>query len=502
LQKLGIKYFEKFSAENIPEDIDLVIYSTAYNAENNYEFQEAQKRNLPMMSYPEILAEFFNQKYGIAVCGTHGKTTTSAMLGEILRGCGADPSAIVGGKVKDWDSNTLLGKGEFFVIEADEFQNKLKMYKPKVAILTSLDFDHPDTFENFEVYKRAFADFVSKIPKTGFLVAWGDSVDTLEVSKKANCEIITYGFNDDCNVKIIKYVLRVENGIPIQEFEVLFKNKNLGRFQIQLIGKHNVLNAAAVIATCHKLNLNEEKTKESLKDFQGTSRRFEFIGKSNLGALLFDDYGHHPEEIKATLKAVREVFRAKNDCYFHPHSYSRTEALLQEFAQSFDVADRVIVLDIYGSARECKGKISSRDLVDLINKYNRNKAEYIPTIAEVVENLSDKISDQDLVLSIGAGNGWEVLEKLKQNINITNMAKAKNIYNLTPDEILKKTKASMRGFSTEEANLRLKEFGRNEIKKKQNWKWLKLILGQFKDALIWILLVAALLAFCFMNTGT
>lgn len=415
LQKLGIKYFEKFAIENIPEDIDLVIYSTAYNAENNSEFQEAQKRNLPMLSYPEILAEFFNQKYGIAVCGTHGKTTTSAMLAEVLRGCEADPSAIIGGKVKNWDSNALLGKSEFFVIEADEFQNKLKMYEPKIAILTSLDFDHPDTFKNFKIYKEAFADFVSKIPKTGFLVVWGNSIDTLEVSKKANCEIIAYGFNDDCDVKITNYKLQVADDISIQEFEILFKNENLGKFQIQLVGKHNVLNAAAVIATCHKLNLNGEKIKESLKNFQGTSRRFEYIGKSQKGALLFDDYGHHPEEIKATLKATQEVYPEKNlIVIFHPHSYSRTEALLQEFAQSFDAADKVIALDIYGSARESDGKVSSKDLVNLINKYNRDKAEYIPTIAEVIENLSDKISEQDLVLSIGAGNSWEVLEKLKE----------------------------------------------------------------------------------------
>jgi len=422
LKRLGIKYAENFSPSNIPADIDLVIHSTAYKAENNVEFQEAQKRNLPMMSYPEILAELFNQKYGIAVCGTHGKTTTSAMLGEVLKKCETDPSAVIGGKVKNWESNALLGKGDFFVIEADEFQNKLKMYDPKAAILTSLDWDHPDTFENFTVYKEAFADFVAIISQTGFLVVWGDSVDTLEVSKKATCEIITYGFSEDCDVRITNYELRlpvgrsqgIMNDLATQEFEMEYKNKNLGKFEIKLIGKHNVLNAAAVIAICHKLNLDMQKVSEGLENFQGTARRFEYIGKRN-GALLFDDYGHHPEEIKATLKAVKEIYPEKNlIAIFHPHSYSRTEALLQEFAQSFDEADKVIVLDIYGSAREYSGKVSSKDLVDLINKYNRDKAEYIPTIAEVVENLSDKIDENDVVLSIGAGNNWEIVEKLKQ----------------------------------------------------------------------------------------
>ncbi len=418
LKRLGIKYFENFSAENIPKDTDLVIYSTAYNSENNIEFQEAQKRSLSMLSYPEILAELFNEKYGIAICGTHGKTTTSAMLAEVLRGAGANPGAIIGGKVKNWNSNALLGRGEFFVIEADEYQNKLEMYSPKAAILTSLDWDHPDTFENFSLYKKAFANFVAKIPKAGFLVVWGDSVDTLAVSQSATCEVITYGFNEECDVKIVGCALQMADDIPIQEFDILFKNENIGRFQIRLVGRHNILNAAAVVAVCLKLNLNREKIKETLENFQGTARRFDFIGKSQSGALLFDDYGHHPEEIKATLKATREIYPEKNlITIFHPHSYSRTEALLQEFAQSFDEADKVIILDIYGSARESGGKVSSKDLVNLINKYNRDKAEYIPTIQEAYEFLKDKIGEKDLILSIGAGNSWEILEKLKVKIS-------------------------------------------------------------------------------------
>ena len=178
------------------------------------------------------------------------------------------------------------------------------------------------------------------------------------------------------------------------------------------------MNAAAVVAVCLKLNLNREKIKETLENFQGTARRFDFIGKSQSGALLFDDYGHHPEEIKATLKATREIYPEKNlITIFHPHSYSRTEALLQEFAQSFDEADKVIILDIYGSARESGGKVSSKDLVNLINKYNRDKAEYIPTIQEAYEFLKDKIGEKDLILSIGAGNSWEILEKLKVKIS-------------------------------------------------------------------------------------
>lgn len=406
LQKLGIKYFEGFSVDNIPTDADLVLYSTAYNEENNVEFRSCKEKGLPMMSYPETLAELFNQKYGIAICGTHGKTTTSAMLAYVLDRAGVQPTAVIGSRVKQWGGNAIAGAGEYFVIEADEFQNKLALYDPKAVILTSLDWDHPDFFKTFSDYKRVFIDFIAKIPRAGFVVVWGDSVATNEVVCGCQCDIIKYGFQEDNDIVISK--------INLQKFNIKFSEKDLGDFEIKLVGEHNILNAASVIATCYKLNLDMEKVREVLKNFEGTSRRFEMIGERN-GAILIDDYGHHPEEIKATLKATREIYPDKNIiAVFHPHSYSRTEALLQDFAQSFDDADQVIVLDIYGSARENTGNVSSKDVVNLINKYNRDKAEYIPMIDEAVDFLRDKIGENDVVLAIGAGNVFEVVNKLKQ----------------------------------------------------------------------------------------
>ncbi len=404
LQKLGVKYFEKFSADNIPADVDLILYSTAYNAKNNIEFKTAQEKNIPMISYPEMLAELFNQKYGIAVCGTHGKTTTSAMLAFVLQKIGVSPTAVIGSRVRQWGTNAIVGKSEYFIIEADEFQNKLKLYEPNAVILTSVDYDHPDFFKTFADYKKAFADFVAKIPKIGFLIVWGESVDTNEVATSAKCEVIKYGFQPDNNLVITK--------IKNKKFTVKFSEKDLGEFETQLIGDHNILNAAAVIAICYKLNLDMDAVRKALAEFEGTSRRFEYIGEKN-GAILIDDYAHHPEEIKATLKAAREIYPEKNIiAVFHPHSYSRTESLLQDFAQSFDDANQVIVLDIYGSAREYSGKVSSQDLVKLINKYDSAKADYIPTIDETVESLKDKISENDVVIAIGAGNVWEVVNRL------------------------------------------------------------------------------------------
>jgi len=421
LKKLKIRYKEKFDPKNILNDADLVIYSTAYNENNNSEFKAAKEKNMPMISYPEMLAYLFNQKYGIAVCGTHGKTTTSAMLAHVLKTAEVDPQAVVGSKVANWNGNALLGKGEYFVAETDEYQGKLSLYNPKAVIFTSCDFDHPDYFKDFEEYKKVFKEFMDKIPKGGFLTVWGDSVDTLEVAQSAGCEVIKYGFGEENDLKIEIVGTKIQEEIAekldivknkTQAFKAIYKEENLGKFEINLFGRHNALNAAAVIAACKRLNLDMEKVREGLAEFQGTSRRFEYIGERN-GAILIDDYGHHPEEIRATLGAAREIYPEKNILVvFHPHTYTRTKTLLSEFSQSFADANKVIILDIYGSAREVQGGVHSQELVDLINRYERGKADYIPTIEKVVEHLKSRIGPTDVVITMGAGNGWEVVEKL------------------------------------------------------------------------------------------
>lgn len=433
LAKERIKVNHKFSEKNISPDTDLIIYSTAFNPDSNQELAEALKGKIETIPYAEALGKIFNSGAGIAVCGTHGKTTTAAWLGYALKYSGADPTVLVGSEVFQFGGNSLAGKSEYFVMEADEYQNKLQYYKPLAAVLTSADWDHPDFFPSFKEYKKVFSDFVATIPRHGFLVVWGDSVDIIGIARSAKCEVIRYGFREDNDVKILNFKFQILNKAqnpndkifppeadppmaekPTQSFEVVYKGKHLGKFEIQLIGEHNILNAAAVIAVCYKLNINMEKVKEAISRFQGTARRFEYVGKRN-GAILIDDYAHHPEEIQATLKAAREIYPEKNIItVFHPHTFTRTKALLQEFAQSFDDADKAIILDIYGSARETQGGVSSRDLVVLINKYNHNNAEYISTIDEVIEYLKDKIGDKDVVISMGAGDVWRVTDKLKK----------------------------------------------------------------------------------------
>ncbi|MFZ2154119.1 MAG: UDP-N-acetylmuramate--L-alanine ligase [Candidatus Moraniibacteriota bacterium] len=416
LKRNGIEVFDNYDSKNLPADIYKTVYSTCVSRENP-ELLASISRGVPTISYPEALAELFNEKMGIAVCGTHGKTTTTAILATVFKELGLKPSALVGSKVKDWQGNSLAGSGDYFIIEADEYQNKLMNYNPWAVILTSIDYDHPDFFKNFTDYKQAFIDFVKKIPRHGFLVYCNDDSDVVEIAKAASCQKISYGFSDGSNFKIENFEFKINNfqinNSVSQSFEVFFKESSLGKFMIALPGKHNVLNTTAVIALCHKFNLNNLRVADALKTFQGTARRFEYIGE-NKGAILIDDYAHHPEEVKATLKTARNIFPQKNIItVFHPHSFSRTEALLSDFSQSFDNTNEVIILDIYGSARETEGNVSSRDLVRLINRYSPQKAQYVPTIEEATEIIREKMGENDLIISMGAGDVWHVTHNLK-----------------------------------------------------------------------------------------
>ncbi|MDX9855751.1 MAG: UDP-N-acetylmuramate--L-alanine ligase [Candidatus Moranbacteria bacterium] len=406
LEKNKIKIFSSYDKKNLPENVRKVVYSTCIN-EKNPEFQEAKKRNLEMKSYPEALADLFNKKMGIAVCGTHGKTTTTAMLAFVLDNMGLSPSAVVGSKVIDWRANSLYGKGDYFIIEADEYQNKLIYYDPWSAILTSVDYDHPDFYRTSEDYKNAFIDFAKKIPKTGYLIYCNDNRDVLDVAGKAKCRKVSFGFNKESD-----YLIKIKRVKFSQTFEIFHEGESLGDFKIKLPGAHNALNASSVIAFCNELGLDPDKVREVLSSFRGTARRFQKIGERN-GSVLIDDYAHHPEEIKAALRAADEIFPDKNIVtVFHPHSFTRTKALLEDFANSFGDANEILILDIYGSAREDSGDVSSEDLVELINKYYPRRARYVPRVEDAIDILKDSINENDVVISMGAGDVWRVTHEL------------------------------------------------------------------------------------------
>lgn len=421
LAKSGIGFYEGFDAAHLAaEKPDLVIYSTAYTDENP-ELAAARKSGVAILSYPEALGQILKEGFGIAVCGTHGKTTTTAMLGFVLQELGADPTVIVGSAVPQLGGNARAGGGKYVVVEADEYQNKFLYFDPRAVVLTSAEYDHPDFFKTPEEYNDAFRKFVAKIPADGFLVACADDKNVKEISASASCKIISYGLTrGDWQTKV-----NPSTALPLEKgesgggmtFEVLEKGESRGIFKIKLFGNHNVANALAVIATARELGFDLEKIREALQKFFGAVRRFEIKGEA-AGVLVIDDYGHHPTEIRVTLEAARQKYSDRRIwCVFHPHTFTRTKALLKDFSKSFGAADKTIVIDIYGSAREVAGGVSSGDLVELIKKEGKD-ALYIPTIPEAAEFLAREVKSGDVVITMGAGDVWRVgemlLEKLKR----------------------------------------------------------------------------------------
>ncbi|OIP59932.1 MAG: UDP-N-acetylmuramate--L-alanine ligase [Candidatus Moranbacteria bacterium CG2_30_45_14] len=421
LKKLNIRYQEGFDAKNIPDGVQAIIYSTAYSKEKNSELAVAYTRGIPVLSYPQALGMFTREKLTLAVCGTHGKTTTSALLAETLKFTGIDPSAIVGSRIMNWEGNALFGSGSYLVLEADEYQNKLAEYIPFGVILTSVDFDHPDFFPDRESYEQVFRDFVSRIPKHGVLVYCSDQSSVVKIAESATCQKISYGFLAGADFRISDYTpaemgFVFDADVPRQTFQVSHNEQLLGTFRLKLAGTHNALNATAVLALCIYLKQDIERVRKAFEKFSGTERRFEYIGE-RYGALIYDDYAHHPEEIRATLKAFRELYpKRRLRVIFHPHTFSRTRAFLTDFAQSFDEADEVSVLDIYGSARETQGGVSSLDLVNLINRFIPDKAFYTPSEKELISHFEETIGRQDVIITLGAGNVWEISHHLAKKI--------------------------------------------------------------------------------------
>jgi len=420
LKKLKIKVKSPFKEENLPVQNDLVIYSIAYNAKNNIEMKALAERvgqgeKIKILSYSEALGEIVSSGRGIAVCGSHGKTTTSAWLGYVLWKSGKNPNVFVGSNVPQFQSNGLYGKSNIFVTEADEYGNKLQYIKPYGVLLNNIDYDHPDFFKTEADYLKAFIDFVKKIPKNGFLVVNNRDAYTKQIKRNCLSKIISYDLEtigqSRETVNYFAYDLKNKNNAQT------FKVNNFGEFKIRLWGEHNVSNALAVIAAALELKVSLQNVKKYLGEFKGTERRLQYLGKYK-GAMIIDDYAHHPTEIKATLRGVRGHYSAKNIItVFHPHTFTRTKALFNDFVKSFENTDELIVLDIYGSAREKQGGTSSKLLVQAISAYNsRNKINQnilnIKSIKEVSQYLKKKLTKNDLVLLMGAGDVFRVYDNL------------------------------------------------------------------------------------------
>ncbi|MFH1112129.1 MAG: UDP-N-acetylmuramate--L-alanine ligase [Patescibacteria group bacterium] len=415
LQKAGIQVEETFKASNLPSGTDLVIFSSAYD-DNNPEIKAAKEQKLPLLAYAEALGELTKINKSIAVAGSHGKTTISAMLAFVLKEAGLSPTAVVGSRVPQWQSNVVIGSGEWLVFEADEYQNKFNYFSPQAVVLTSIDWDHPDFFKTPESYFDAFVDFLKKIPSDGFVVVNYDSELVRQAVAEANLnsdQIVSYGLTSG-----YWRLMRMWLDQGHWHFSANGGEEFLGDFWLKLVGSHNVSNALAVLACASRLGVELEMIRQALAEFEGTSRRFEFKARLTNSTQIIDDYAHHPTEIQVTLKAARDFFPYKNiRVVFHPHTFSRTKALLSDFGTSFKSADEVIVLDIYASARESGGEVTSEQLVQEIKKHHPNVV-YQPKISDAVDYLAGSLTRSDLVITMGAGDVWKVGEELMKKFGV------------------------------------------------------------------------------------
>ncbi|MBU4338294.1 UDP-N-acetylmuramate--L-alanine ligase [Patescibacteria group bacterium] len=430
LKKAGAKIAIVQKAKNLADDTELVIYTLAI-LKNNPERVKAEKMKIPMLSYPEALAMLFNAKYGIAICGTHGKSTATSMIGLVLAGGGLDPNVVVGSKVPEFarfDSsesrrggNLRIGKGKHFVIEACEYERAFLEYYPKIIILNNIELDHTDYYKDIEDYRSAFEEFIGHLSKDGVLICNGDDeqISKLKVQmsnqfQSSNVKIITFGFGENNDLRCRK--METENGFV--KFWVNFNNNDFGEFILKLPGKFNVYNALGAIAAGLHLGIGAERIKKSLANFGGIWRRFEIKGNYK-GALAISDYAHHPTAVKATIEAAREFYPGRRIfAVFQPHQHNRTKMLYKDFLKSFDSADELILAEIFDVAgREDKKdqNVSSRKMAEDIKKRNKKLASnifYASNLAEARKLIDEKIQKGDILLIMGAGDIYKVADGL------------------------------------------------------------------------------------------
>jgi len=409
LKKNKIPVKKGFSPENIDIKYDLVAVTGAHGGMTNPEATRAKEMGLPVYMHGEILGRLMEEQEGISVAGCHGKTTTSAMLASILVHAGLDPSYAVGtARINDLGNAGHFGHGKFFVAEADEYLTcpftcrtpRFLWQKPKILLVTNIDYDHPDAYKDIEDVRSAFRKLAENTTDDGTIVACIDNENIVKILPDIGKPVVTYGFSPRAQYRIIKAYF----GEGISFMRVIHQGMDLGEFMVKLSGRHNLLNALGAAIAANLAGVGWTEIKEHLKKFSGTKRRLEKIGETRK-ILFYDDYAHHPNEIIATLEGVKSWFPQRHlVVIFQPHTYSRTKSLFIEFTKAFKAADTVIITDIYPSAREkFDPSINSKMLVKEINKH-KNQAVYLPDKEKTIAFLEKNVREGSLILTMGAGD--------------------------------------------------------------------------------------------------
>lgn len=404
LAGVGATIYIGHRAANISGADEIVVSSAVKN--DNPELQAAHALGIPVVKRRSFLGRVTAGYKTIAVAGSHGKTTTTALIGLILADAGLDPTAIIGGIVPEWQSNARIGSGEYFVIEADEYDYAFLGLSPHVAVVTNVDYDHPDIFRTREDYQGAFHEFVNRVQVGGSLVVCGDDSGANELALNSKVESVRYGFtaaND----------WRGENQKPNElggsDFDVMKKNKLKGHAQSRLLGSHNVLNVLAALAVADLVGVRFDSSLKSLQLFRGVDRRLQKLGEYR-GADIIDDYAHHPAEIKATLAAVRMHYPDREIwALFQPHTYSRTRTMVQEFADSFDDTGHLIVTEIYAARETDTLGVSG---IEIVRRTKARDAHFIPTLSGAREFLAARLGKDDVLVTLGAGDVNRVGQEL------------------------------------------------------------------------------------------
>lgn len=407
LKAKGMQIFYGQTAANIIPGIDLIVYTAAIR-EDNPEWQEAKRQNLPMLTRAQLLGQIMdNYERSIAVAGTHGKTTTTSMVSHILLAASADPTITVGGILPVLGGNLRVGKSDTFVTEACEYTNSFLNFRPKYSIILNVEAEHLDFFKDLADIRHSFRLFAENTKADGALIINGAIDNLAELTDGLACPVITFGLAADCDYHAtdIHY-----NEKGCSDFTVLHGTHTLGHVQMQVPGEHNVKNALAAIACCMQAQIPFDKIAEGLEAFHGADRRFQYKGEVD-GVTIIDDYAHHPTEIRATLTAAKNYPHKRLVLVFQPHTYSRTKAFLQDFADVLSLADVVVLADIYAAREQNTIGISSRDILDLLQKKGV-ESYYFPSFEEIEKFLLKKCMNGDLLITMGAGNVVEIGESI------------------------------------------------------------------------------------------
>lgn len=407
LEEKGAVIYYGQRASNIKEGTELIVYTAAIHADNP-EYQGAVASGIPMVTRAELLGQMMrNYQTPIAISGTHGKTTTTSMASHILLAADMDPTISVGGILKAIGGNIRVGGHQTFITEACEYTNSFLHFYPKISVILNIDADHLDFFKDIDDIRHSFRLFAERLPKDGVLIINSDIPDYQEITKGLSCRVVTYGSSDECDYSAqdISY-----DDLACGSFDFKKGDQVLGHFTLNVPGSHNVSNACAALALADILNIPVEIMQRGLMEFSGTDRRFEKKGEIG-GVTIIDDYAHHPTEIKATLNAAKNYPHKTIWCVFQPHTYTRTKALMDEFAQALALADRVVLADIYAARETDNLGISSQTLMEHI-KEKGTEAYYFPSFDEIETFLLENCIHGDLLITMGAGDVVKIGESL------------------------------------------------------------------------------------------